>query len=453
MLLTALTIGVVYAHLACRRGRLAGALAAVLFVAMPRLFAHAHYAHYDMPMTCLWLLAQIAFVASLSSAWWAVPLGVVLGLSAGTKFTGLFTVVPAIAWVTLIEALPQFGRHTRGTAAPARSPRRGLRALSIALPLAALTLYAIQPPWWVKPVAGPLRFLASNLSRAKTQPLATLYFGQTYAFALPWHNTIVLTVITTPILVLLLSIIGIAACLARGRQEPWALIWPLSWATLMIVRALPNAPGHDGIRQFLPSVASLAILAGMGVAWLAERLETGWRRVVPPLLATVAIGECIFGIARTFPYTDSYYNSAIGGLKGAERSGFELTYYWETAGPEFLDWARQQARTKPITLAFPMDATNHKLLREWGEIPPEVRVVDLNDPPAGKPIRSDYFILQRRRGLYYPSDRWLDRHGHPVFAIHREGVDLLRVFTVDEDEEAARRTRNEPVPWHLRRWK
>ena len=38
----------------------------------------------------------------------------------------------------------------------------------------------------------------------------------------------------------------------------------------MIVRALPNAPGHDGIRQFLPSVASLAVLAGLGVAWLGR---------------------------------------------------------------------------------------------------------------------------------------------------------------------------------------
>jgi hypothetical protein len=451
MLLTALTVGAIYGHLASRRGRLAGALAAVLLLAMPRCFAHAHYAHYDMPMTCLWLLAQVAFAASLNSRWWAVPFGVVLGLSAATKFTGLFAVLPAIAWVMLVEVVPRMTGHGgRGTVA-VRSPLPGLKALGIALPLAVLTVYAIQPPWWVEPVAAPSRFLASNLSRAKTQPLATLYFGKTYAFSLPWHNTIVLTAITTPVLVLVLSMIGIAACLSRRRQEPWALIWPLSWATLMIVRALPNAPGHDGIRLFLPSVASLAILAGLGAAWLAERLQNGWRRAVAPLLAAAAVGECLIGIGRTYPYTDSYYNSAFGGLKGAERSGFELTYYWETAGPEFLDWARAAARQKPITLAFPMDATNHKLLREWGKIPPAVRIVDLNDPPAGEPVRSDYFVLQRRRGLYYPSDRWLDRHGHPVFAIKREGVDLLRVFTADEDEEAARRTKNEPIPWHLRR--
>jgi len=65
------------------------------------------------------------------------------------------------------------------------------------------------------------------------------------------------------VLVLALGLIGIAAGLAGRRRQPWALIWPLSWLTLMIVRALPIAPGHDGIRLFLPSVASLAVLAGL----------------------------------------------------------------------------------------------------------------------------------------------------------------------------------------------
>ncbi len=451
MLLTAATVGVIYRHLERRRGRLAGALAAVLILAMPRLFAHAHYAHYDMPMTCLWLLAQVAFVASLDSRRWALAFGVALGLCAGTKFTGLFAVVPAIAWVMFIEVLPRLALRREGRSGLTRSSRPGLRTLLIALPVAALTLYAIQPPWWIEPLAGPWRFLASNLSRAKTQPLASVYLGRIYEFSLPWHNTIVLTSVTTPVFVLGLGLIGIAVCLSRGRQEPWAVIWPLSWATLMICRALPNAPGHDGIRLFLPSVASLAVLAGLGAAWLSERFQPRWRRAIIPLIVMATVGECLIGVVRTYPYTDSYYNVAVGGLKGAERIGFELTYYWETAGKELFAWARAQARRQPVTLSFPMDKINHELLREWGEIPREVQTIDLNSEPDGKPKTPDYYVLQRRRGLYYPSDRWLDQYGHPVFVIRREGVDLLRVFTSEEDQEAFRRTRNQAVPRHLRR--
>lgn len=449
MILAAATAGVIAHHLSRRCGRVAGILAALLFLAMPRPFALAHYAHYDMPMTCLWLLAQVAFVASLDSRRFALPFGVALGLCAGTKFTGLFAVVPAAAWVAWFELGP--GRTGRDGGATGRTTRPGLRSLAFALPVALLTLYAIQPPWWIEPMAGPSRFLASNLSRSRTQPLATLYLGQVYPFALPWHNTIVLTAVTTPLLVLALAMLGLAACLARRRTAPWALIWPLSWATLMVVRALPNAPGHDGIRLFLPSVASLAVLAGLGVGWLADRWRTGWKRAIPSLVAAAALGECLAGIAATYPYTDSYYNTAIGGLPGAERLGFELTYYWETIGPEFLRWAGDEAARRPAAFAFPIDSVNHDLLRDWGVLPPGVVVVDLNSPPPGPPVEPDYYVLQRRRGLYYPADRWLDRNGHPVFAIRRQGVDLLRVYRSAEEHEAFVRTRNQPIPRHLLR--
>jgi Dolichyl-phosphate-mannose-protein mannosyltransferase len=451
MLLTAATVGVIYRHLARRRGRLAGGLAAVFLVLMPRTFAHAHYAHYDMPMTDLWLLAQVAFVAGLGSRRWAVPFGVILGLCAGTKFTGLLAGIPAVAWVALVEILPRRAGRGARDAAATRAPRSGLRTLAIALPLAGLTLYAIQPPWWIEPLAGPSRFVASNLSRSKTQPLASLYLGKIYEFSLPWHNTIVLTAVTTPVLVLLLGLIGIGACLAVRRTEPWALIWPLSWATLMIVRALPNAPGHDGIRQFLPAVASLAVLAGFGGAWLAHRPPRIRGRAAIAVLLAAAVGECLIGIARTYPYTDSYYNLAIGGLKGAERAGFELTYYWETTGPEFLAWVREEASRRPVKLCFAMDSTNHELLREWGEIPAGVRILHLNKLHAGRPERPDYYIQQRRWGLYYPADLRLERHGRPVFAIRREGVDLLRVYAFEEFVEAFRITKDLPIPRYLHR--
>ena len=98
MALTAATCGCFYWFVARRRGRLAGLTTALLLVLMPRTFAHAHYAHYDMPVTCLWILAQAAFLESLRSVRWNVAFGVLLGLAAGTKLTGWFAVVPPLTW-------------------------------------------------------------------------------------------------------------------------------------------------------------------------------------------------------------------------------------------------------------------------------------------------------------------------------------------------------------------
>ena len=166
-------------------------------------------------------------------------------------------------------------------ARPAR-PRAGAWVLAVALPVAALVLVAVQPAWWFEPFDAVRRFLVSNTTRSLTKPLPSLYLGKIYAFSLPWHNTLVLTAVTTPVAWLGLGLFGLVTALARRRTEPWALIWPCSWLVLMIVRTLPSAPGHDGIRLFLPSIASLAVLAGLGVGWLRERSRgrsLGW---LPP---------------------------------------------------------------------------------------------------------------------------------------------------------------------------
>ena len=50
----------------------------------------------------------------------------------------------------------------------------------------------------------------------------------------------------------------------------------------MVLRALPNAPGHDGVRLFLPAFAFLACLAGIGLATSGDRLERARRAVGSP---------------------------------------------------------------------------------------------------------------------------------------------------------------------------
>jgi hypothetical protein len=447
MALTSATSGLLYLFLARRRGRLAGLTAALAIVLVPRTFAHAHYAHYDMPVTCLWILAQIAFLKSLRSAPWIVAFGVLLGLAAGTKFTGWFAVVPPLCWSAICEGIPLARRLLRHVTfdgrARAYAPRsvidlRATRALILGIPLAALTLYAIQPAWWSAPISGIERFLVSNLTRENSVPVTSLYLGTVYRFALPWHNTLVLTAVTTPVLVVMLGIKGIGSTLARARFAPDELIWVLSWAVLMIVRALPNAPGHDVERLILPSLASLCVLAGLGVGYLAERFSTRRLALVALMVAALAIGECIWGIAQTYPYNLSYYNFTVGCLPGAERLGFEETYYWETLGPEFLDWVEEHSQQGPLELRFPLGLLNIMILRHWGVFPEGVKVAELD------PTTHPFYVLQRNRGIYGPADWWMERNCRPVYAIRRQGVDLLRIYSFDDWTKAALATRGEP---------
>ena len=400
-----------------------------------------------MPVTCLWVLAQIAFLESLRSVRWVVVFGVLIGLAAGTKFTGWFAMVPPFAWWGLHEGAPiacgllrrvAFDGRPRAFAPGPSFALSATRTLVLSTPIAVLTLCAIQPAWWRAPIWGIERFLVSNLTREQSVPVTSLYLGTVYRFALPWHNTLVITAVTTPIAVLALGMLGIASTLARRRCAPDLLIWVLSWAVLMVVRALPNSPGHDMERLILPSLASLAVLAGLGVGCLADRLGHGWLVAVAPFIASLAVGECVLGIEQTYPYNLSYYNLAVGGPPGAERLGFDQTYYCETLGPDFLDWVHRQSLRGPVELYFPLGLLNIILLRHWGVFPDQAKVANLE--PATHP----YHVLQRNRGIYDPKDWWLEQHGHPVFVIRRQGVDLLRVYTYEELKRAMAATRDEP---------
>ena len=197
---------------------------------MPRTFAHAHYAHYDMPVTCLWLLAQVAFLKSLRSSRWIVAFGVLLGLAAGTKLTGWFAVVPPLVWWAV------YRRNRRWpAAAPACHLRRPAR-VAAAAPLARRIAGDAGPGAWhtaggphalchpARLVEAPLwglgRFLVSNLTREQSVPVTSLYLGTVYRFALPWHNTLVLTAVTTPVVVAGAGAPGIGSTLARARSAP-----------------------------------------------------------------------------------------------------------------------------------------------------------------------------------------------------------------------------------------
>jgi hypothetical protein len=440
ILLTATTCALLYLHLARRYGRLAGLVAPVLMLMMPRVFTHAHYAHYDMPVTCLWLLTQIAFIKAIDSKPWSVVFGLCLGLACATKFTGWFALAPALVWTALFEWVPNLWRwlgiSRRGgedvrTKVPADS-WRATQCLLVGVILAAVTLYAIQPPWWTDPLRGVRRFLVSNLTRDRSVSVSSLYLGNLYRFALPWHNTIVLTAITTPVITLGLGSIGLVRTVKGAFADPFLAIWPLSFATLMVVRALPNAPGHDVERLLLPGLASLAVLAGIGVGWLVQKSDKWLTRSFGCLLLVGAAAESAVGFLDYYPYNLSYYSMAIGGLPGAVRLGFEPTYYWDTLGPEFCRNAcsRFGLKQEPLEVRFPFNHLSALYLREWGDLPSDMRIEGLEE--TRKPV----YILQRNLGVYADYDHILEREARPIYAISRKGVVLLGVYSSEDSERA-----------------
>ncbi|GAC1468693.1 MAG: hypothetical protein NVSMB9_11610 [Isosphaeraceae bacterium] len=409
MLVFSVTCGAIFTFFRNRWGMRAALAASGAWMLQPHLFALAHYATYDGLLTSFWAGCSLAFARAVERGgeiprsvprWrWTVVFGVLLGGCMGTKFTGWFLPLPFLGWALLYR------------------DRRGLIALATGVLLALAVLVVLTPTWWHDPVHGIDRFFQSNLSRASTTPLKTLFLGKVYetpSGSLPWYNTALWTVMVVPVGFLVLAAVGIVRSVLRAPVDPIGMLFLSQWAFLMVLRALPHTPGHDGVRQFLPAFGMLALLTGLGAESVGRRLGR-WGNAF--ILLAVVEGSLSVGLMMPVPL--SYYSPLVGGLPGATRMGMEPTFYWDALQPEILDWLN--AQTPPgRKVMFSRYPTSWLYLKHTHRL----RFSMLPHEPGDWA----WYVLQNRPGAFRKMERDLIAHGHPARVFDKWGVPLLWVF-------------------------
>ena len=239
-------------------GPVAAVVAPIALLTFPRIFSDAHFATQDAQLTAWWLMLWAADSSLRSETRQAVGVGILMGLTRATKFTGW------LAWLPVIAS-----RLVRKDAAPRRQ-------LVLMLPTGVLAFCLVNPPLWHDPLAGLTAHVQRSLSRADTFNIPTAFLGRIYDVhhALPCYNTVAWLVMVTPVPILALGLVGLGHSLRTRTTMSLALVF--HWVTLMVVRALPGAPPHDGIRLFLPAFGLWCVLTSIGAqqVWdMATRLQ------------------------------------------------------------------------------------------------------------------------------------------------------------------------------------
>ena len=413
ILLFSFTAGAIFQVVCTRWGAWAAALAAGGWVLQPNLFGHGHYASYDAPLSALWVLAILAFLAAIAPREGVKPggirwdetltFGLILGCAAATKFTGWFLPLPFLVWVVLYRDI------------------RALVTLGLGLLIAAVVVTLLIPTWWTDPITGVIRFFRSNLSRSETVPIYIQFLGQVYLTpreSLPWYNTLVWTVLVTPIGFLLMAGLGLRTAVRHWRSEPAGVLIAGHWAFLMVLRALPHTPGHDGVRQFLPAFGLLALLGGLG----ARTLLAHWGRWARVAIAAAGL-EGVLSIAVMMPVPLSYFSPIVGGLPGATALGMESTYYWDAFSPEARRWLADH--TSPgRTIVFAWYTHSFGYLRRNGELPHRIAPLDPGQP--------QWYVLQNRPGAFSEALRTLVARSQAAYTVTKLGVPLLWIYPYSE---------------------
>ncbi len=415
LLMFSLLVGLVAALTAKLTRPAAGAGAALALLLMPRVLGHAHIAATDIPLTLFWFVATIGVFQFVQhgSRKWLIAGAVALGLALGTKFTGFLAPAPLLAWLLL------YGRD-----------RTSAKAFLLWLGFAVVVAVLVNPAAWYDPVGYQQRLITESLSRETTVPIATFYFGQIWEFVVPWHHALVMSLITLPVVTVVLTFLALGSVVRRGTERPLAILCIIQigfWLTLM---GLPSSPSHDGVRLFLPMFPFVAILAGIGFGKLVTALQRRLPAGNPQTLGILALTCLLFlpafvGTVRSGPYLLSYYGELVGGPAGAARVGMEATYWFDAVTPDFLRRVEQELPDSAIVVASP----NHEYYEQLQNLG-----LLRGDLQFTGSVPAEYLMLLGRRALLTPGFAGVYSTVPPILAVELDGVELVGLYRWSEDQ-------------------
>jgi 4-amino-4-deoxy-L-arabinose transferase-like glycosyltransferase len=406
-------------------GPACGVGSVLIFWSNARFFGHAHTAMTDVVLSCLWLWAPLLLLRGVTEERRGSVLAAAFlsGLALATKLTGL-------ALVGLLAVWPLLARGCRAW-----------RSSLLLLCLPPTVFFALNPQTWHEPLGWWLDFLGDFRDRESARYIPTLFLGQRYAHRVPWYAPSVHALVTTPPVILLLSLLGgarggqrLARADAAQRLQwlhgPWPLLLAAGLCPLVLV-SLPSLPAHDLERLFLPLQPFLVIYAGCGLCALLrsgplERLGQRSARFGAStprlLLAALLFLPPLVEAARQHPYPLTYFNALIGGMRGAENRGLDVAYLKLEANQSLLDALDRQLPPGASLYAnfLYVDLVHHQ---RAGRLRPDVRVV--RDPSA------DFAILYNRRGwmTFFEARLW-DAGPPALWRLTHRGVDLLRLYSL-----------------------
>jgi hypothetical protein len=392
-------------------------------LAMPHLFGHAHFAMTDIPLTALWVATAYAFWRGLEKTFWSVAFGLFLGLSMATKFPGFLIPLPLILWSI-------FYKNNRS---------RINKNFFAAVFLSSLIFILVDPYLWHSTLPRILEFIQASITRPS---FGTLFFNKIYPTSLlPWYYSFFMLGVSIPLSILFLVFSGVLASVQKFRSSPERILPVFCAAFPLILPLLPGAVIHDGVRLLLPVFPFLAILAGLGFhgltgissALINTRTE---KRIGGKIISVMTMGvflvPAFYSLLTIHPFELSYYNVLVGGVKGADRKGLEVTYLQEVISPQFLNQVNQ---------LLPKGATLNGTLSQFLLIEYQTRGMLRRDIRLVTGADCDYYlVLMRKSSLrnYFDQqpeekaliDRWGREGKEPDLARTVQGVPLLLLYKV-----------------------
>lgn len=443
LFLSALLVGYLYYWVKRTFGVFAGIVASISLALFPLWIGESHYNIKDIPQAVFFSCTILFFYLAVSTL--RVGYVVLFILSASfafaTKLNIAFSVFILFPWL-IYYLRTHFTKPLR----PAHvwlffQKHRLFSTIFLLTPLIMLGIFILcWPAIWFNP-----SFLLSSFSFYKT--IGTSGNSAVNAFkAYPLYYVI----FATPLVILLYSLVGVirGAGLSGKKRDVYVLV--LLWFLVPIIRVmLPKTAIYGGVRQIIEFVPAMAILSGIGAQIVAPWLRgfMGNKRVknpfnnnaIPPsfrmklvqILILLSFVPLAFKLISLHPNEGVFFNSLIGGLKGAQArhipdAGVTLGNPYRQASR----WLNQYA-LKDALIAFGHgNLTN--IPRVWLR-----KDLKLHNTYKSGPAREGEYVVSVTDQSPYDDRfdlRYYKKFLVPVYQVEVDGVSLLTIWKNDADK-------------------
>lgn len=406
-----LVLGIGFFVLYCF-GILASVVATISLAVYPLFFAESHFNIKDPPEASLFSLAIIAFYFGIvkDKISLLVFSAVLVGLALGTKFNAIF--IPFIILPWLVVHFVQ------------KKEKPNFKIL-FSLPFIVLIVFYIFWPYlWQNPVGGLLQIIKfyQDSGTAPTGELVNYIKGGFDFFPTLWIG------LTTPIPILIFSLIGIAVSFLRLKKGQLVYLLILAWFLFPIIRVtLPGTAIHSGVRHIMEFIPAMAILSGLGASFIYSKAH---KRIKPFILLTI-IAAFVFVIwenVKIHPNENVYFNQIIGGLPGAKAK--DIPYWGYNYGNVYFQgvgWMNDNAALN-AKLALPIvNMVNVPRIK----LRPDISFS--NAYLSGSNFQGEYVMEASNnwRPESWYAYAFYDKYLDPVYEVKVDDVTLLKIWKND----------------------
>ncbi|MBU1269378.1 MAG: glycosyltransferase family 39 protein, partial [Nanoarchaeota archaeon] len=407
----------------------------VPFLLFPRIIGHIHNNIKDVSVMFgfVIVLFSVYKLTTKKNSTWLYISAAALAIALNTKVFAFFLIIIIALWIGLTK------RDLIKKSFKSKNKNEIVKTILITIIIFFVTIIIFNPGYWKDPInVYNTFFMLNNFNHgisSNPNPEPVMFFGMIHNQEnLPRYYYVATLLMTTPLLILILSIIGIKE-IFRSDYVKLLVIWIV---LPLLIYQLKGLSMYNVTRHILYIIPAICMLAGVGTKILIEKIKKikikkPYKKILSiSLIITITVLYLLIlkEIIVYHPYQTTYFNEITGGIQGVENK-LDIEYYGNSYKEGVL-WLNKILDNKSIVID-PMGNTNgHRITKFY--INKNIIISDIQKITADNinNENNQYIIYMTHKPYYDTLINYVEKEEVPIHEIKVKNEPIFKIFKLNK---------------------